>query len=59
MYWIKLLFVVILPPVGVFLIVGLRGAFWLNILLTLLFYVPGFVHGAYVLARSLPEHRST
>jgi uncharacterized membrane protein YqaE (UPF0057 family) len=45
----------IIPPLGVFLTVGLRGAFWLNILLTLMFYIPGFVHAAYVLARTLPK----
>jgi uncharacterized membrane protein YqaE (UPF0057 family) len=54
MYWVKLLFVIIIPPLGVCLTVGLRGAFWLNILLTCLFYFPGFIHAAYILARSLP-----
>jgi len=34
MYWFKLLITLIIPPLGVFLTVGLRGAFWLNILLT-------------------------
>jgi uncharacterized membrane protein YqaE (UPF0057 family) len=33
---IKLLFAILLPPLGVFLEVGLKGHFWLNILLTLL-----------------------
>ncbi|MEL6572679.1 MAG: YqaE/Pmp3 family membrane protein [Pseudomonadota bacterium] len=55
-YWLKLLAVIIIPPLGVFLTVGLRGAFWLNILLTLCFYIPGFIHAAYILARSLPRH---
>jgi len=55
MYWFKLLITLIIPPLGVFLTVGLRGAFWLNILLTLIFYVPGFIHAAYILARSLPQ----
>jgi uncharacterized membrane protein YqaE (UPF0057 family) len=54
MYWFKLFLIMIIPPLGVFLTVGLRGAFWLNILLTLMFYIPGFVHAAYILARSLP-----
>jgi uncharacterized membrane protein YqaE (UPF0057 family) len=38
------------PPIGVFLQVGLAGAFWLNLLLTLLFYVPGLVHAVWVIA---------
>ena len=35
---------IILPPLAVFLKRGLSGAFWLNILLTLLFWIPGVVH---------------
>ncbi|MEN3259289.1 YqaE/Pmp3 family membrane protein [Sodalis endosymbiont of Spalangia cameroni] len=31
-------------------ITGLRGAFWLNILLTLLGYIPGIVHAVWVIA---------
>ena len=58
MYWIKFFILMIIPPLGVFLTVGLRGAFWLNILLTIMFYVPGFIHGAYILARSLPEQQT-
>ncbi|MBB5721613.1 uncharacterized membrane protein YqaE (UPF0057 family) [Loktanella ponticola] len=58
MFWIRLIVMVIIPPIGVFLTVGLRGAFWLNLLLTLFFYIPGLVHGVYILTRSLPpEHR--
>ncbi|UWQ97882.1 YqaE/Pmp3 family membrane protein [Rhodobacteraceae bacterium S2214] len=57
-YWLKLLAVIIIPPLGVFLTVGFRGAFWLNILLTCLFYVPGFIHAAYILARSLPARQA-
>jgi len=41
---------VILPPLGVFLEVGLRGHFWLNLLLTLLGYLPGVIHAVYIIA---------
>ena len=58
MYWVKLFILMIIPPLGVFLTVGLRGAFWLNILLTIMFYVPGFIHGAYILARSLTKQHA-
>ena len=58
MYYIKLFFVIIIPPLGVFLTVGFRGAFWLNILLTICFYVPGLIHAAYILARSLPAQHT-
>ncbi|MEL6641449.1 MAG: YqaE/Pmp3 family membrane protein [Pseudomonadota bacterium] len=55
MYTLRLIATIIIPPVGVFLNVGLRGAFWLNLLLTLCFYIPGFIHAAYILARELPR----
>ena len=40
----------IIPPVGVFLQVGLRWPFWLNIVLTLLGYIPGLVHAIWIIA---------
>lgn len=48
---IRIIFAVILPPVGVFLQVGIGPQFWLNILLTLLGYIPGIVHAVYIIAR--------
>ncbi len=48
---IRLIFAVLLPPLGVFLQVGIGGAFWLNILLTLLGYFPGVIHAVWVIAR--------
>ncbi len=42
----------IIPPLGVFLQVGVGLQFWLNILLTLLGYVPGFVHAVWVILRT-------
>jgi uncharacterized membrane protein YqaE (UPF0057 family) len=47
----KILFAILLPPLGVFLEVGLKGHFWLNILLTLLGYIPGIIHALYVILR--------
>ncbi|SDS26653.1 Uncharacterized membrane protein YqaE, homolog of Blt101, UPF0057 family [Halopseudomonas xinjiangensis] len=48
---VRLIFAIILPPVGVFMQVGLSGAFWLNILLTLLGYVPGIIHAVYIILK--------
>lgn len=42
---------VIVPPLGVFLEVGLGAQFWINLLLTLLGYVPGLIHAIWVLSR--------
>lgn len=48
---IRIIFSILLPPVGVFLQVGIGMHFWLNIILTLLGYIPGVVHAIYIIAR--------
>lgn len=48
---VRILAAIILPPLGVFLQVGIGLHFWLNILLTLLGYVPGIVHAVWVVLR--------
>ncbi|SEJ89061.1 Uncharacterized membrane protein YqaE, homolog of Blt101, UPF0057 family [Pseudomonas sp. NFR16] len=47
---IRIIIAILLPPLGVFLQVGFAGAFWLNILLTLLGYFPGIIHAVYIIA---------
>ena len=37
---IKIIFAILLPPLGTFLEVGFKGHFWLNILLTLFGFIP-------------------
>ncbi len=49
--FIKILFAILLPPLGVFLEVGLTKHFWINILLTLLGFIPGIVHAVWVIAK--------
>lgn len=46
---IRIICAVILPPLGVFLQVGLGVQFWLNVLLTLLGYIPGIIHAVWVI----------
>jgi uncharacterized protein YjbI with pentapeptide repeats/uncharacterized membrane protein YqaE (UPF0057 family) len=48
---IRIVFAIFLPPLGVFLQVGLGLHFWLNIVLTLLGYIPGIVHAIWVIVR--------
>lgn len=48
---IRILLAILLPPVGVFLQVGIGVHFWLNILLTILGYIPGIVHAVWVIAK--------
>ena len=51
---LRVLLAILLPPVGVFFTVGIGGAFWLNILLTLLGYFPGVLHAVWIIARRAP-----
>ena len=48
---LRIILAILLPPLGVFLQVGFGGHFWLNILLTLLGYIPGIVHTVRIIAR--------
>jgi len=48
---LRIIFSVIIPPLGVFFQEGLGKHFWLNILLTILGYVPGLVHAIWIIAR--------
>ncbi len=48
---IRILLAIILTPLGVFLQVGIGLHFWVNILLTLLGYVPGIIHAIWVIVK--------
>jgi len=48
---LRIILAIILPPVGVFLQVGIGAQFWINILLTLLGYIPGIIHAVWIIAR--------
>jgi uncharacterized membrane protein YqaE (UPF0057 family) len=46
---VRILLAIVLPPLGVFLQVGIGLHFWVNILLTLMGYVPGIIHAIWVI----------
>ena len=48
---IRIIFAILLPPLGVFLQVGFGKHFLINILLTLLGFIPGIVHAVYIIAK--------
>lgn len=48
---VRILIAILLPPLGVFLQVGIGLQFWLNILLTLLGYIPGIIHAVYIIVK--------
>ena len=48
---LRIILSIFLPPVGVFLQVGIGLQFGLNILLTLLGYIPGIIHALWIILR--------
>ena len=47
---LRVILAILLPPLGVFLQVGIGPQFWINVLLTLLGYIPGIVHAIWIIA---------
>ncbi|KAH6655491.1 putative cation transport-related protein [Truncatella angustata] len=47
----KIILAVILPPVGVFLERGCGADFCINVLLTILGYIPGIIHALYIILK--------
>ena len=47
--WLIAIFCIILPPLAVALRLGIGTDFWINILLTLLFWLPGVIHAFVVI----------
>ncbi len=48
---IRIIIAILLPPLGVFLQVGLGMQFWINVLLTILGYIPGIIHAVYIIVK--------
>ncbi|MFN3172374.1 MAG: YqaE/Pmp3 family membrane protein [Hyphomicrobiales bacterium] len=48
---IRIILSVIIPPLGVFLQEGIGKHFWINLILTLLGYIPGLVHAVWIITR--------
>jgi len=48
---LRIIISVLIPPLGVFLKVGIGLHFWINLILTILGYFPGVVHAIWVLVK--------
>ena len=46
---LRVIAAIFIPPLGVFLQVGIGAQFWINIVLTLLGYIPGIIHALYII----------
>lgn len=51
MKFVRLLFGILLPPVGVALTYGISPTLGINILLTLVGYIPGIIHAVWAIAK--------
>ena len=47
----RIILAILLPPVGVFLTFGLGVTFWINLLLTLLGWLPGSIHAVWAIVK--------
>ncbi|HZG61986.1 MAG TPA: YqaE/Pmp3 family membrane protein [Rubrobacteraceae bacterium] len=48
---LRIIIAILLPPLGVFLQVGIGIQFWINIVLTILGYIPGIIHAVWVIVK--------
>ena len=48
---VRIVLAIFLPPVAAFLTVGIGLHFWLNLILTLLFFVPGVIHALWLVVK--------
>lgn len=46
---LQIIAAILLPPLGVFMKVGIGKQFWINVLLTLLGFIPGVIHALWVI----------
>ncbi len=46
---VLIILAIFLPPLAVFLMVGLGRDFWINLILTILGWLPGMVHAIYLI----------
>jgi uncharacterized membrane protein YqaE (UPF0057 family) len=48
---VQIIIAILLPPLGVAMATGISKTFWINLLLTILGYLPGIIHAVYVIAK--------
>lgn len=52
---LSIILAILLPPLAVFLRYGLGTAFWINVIFTLIGWLPGVIHAFYVLTKNNPR----
>ncbi len=54
---LRIVLAIFLPPVAAFLTVGIKLHFWLNLILTLLFFIPGVIHALWLVVEKAEHTR--
>ncbi|KHJ55010.1 MULTISPECIES: YqaE/Pmp3 family membrane protein [Aureimonas] len=54
---LRIIIAIFIPPLAVFLTTGLGKHFWVNLILTLLGYIPGVVHAVWFISRRSGERQ--
>jgi uncharacterized membrane protein YqaE (UPF0057 family) len=53
---LRIVLAIFLPPVAAFLTVGLGLQFWLNLILTLFFFLPGVIHALWLVVNNAKRY---
>lgn len=48
---LRIVVAILLPPLGVYLQTGIGRQFWINVVLTILGYIPGIIHAIWVIVK--------
>ncbi|WP_135080341.1 YqaE/Pmp3 family membrane protein [Terasakiella sp. SH-1] len=49
---IRIIIAIFIPPLAAFLTVGIGLHFWLNLILTIFFFVPGMIHALWLVVKN-------
>jgi len=49
---VRIIIAIFIPPLAAFLTVGIALQFWLNLVLTLCFFVPGMIHALWLVVKT-------
>ncbi|HPD54609.1 MAG TPA: YqaE/Pmp3 family membrane protein [Bacteroidia bacterium] len=50
-FWLLIVLCILLPPLAVFLKFGIGTEFWISLILTLIFWLPGVIYALIVVTR--------
>ena len=53
---VQILTAILLPPLGVYLTIGISPALIINILLTLLGWIPGIIHALWIISKQSEQY---